>query len=128
MNGDQMDTALGAGEERASATGMPVDFGAAAREASGAAARQADVIPLAQTPGFLLDVRLTVTAEVGRVPMSVRSVMDLGVGSLIELQRSAAEPIEILVNGRTIGRGEIVVIGDQFGVRVTELGPTGVVQ
>ena len=78
--------------------------------------------PFAGTPSYLLDVKLTVSAEVGRVHVPVREVMEYGQGSLIELQRSAAEPVEIFANGRCIGRGEIVVIGEQFGVRVTELG------
>jgi flagellar motor switch protein FliN/FliY len=55
--------------------------------------------------------------------LPIRQVMDLGPGSVIELEHSAAEPVEIYANGRCIGRGEIVVVGEQFGVRVTELGP-----
>ena len=81
--------------------------------------------PLSQTPEYLLEVRLTVSAEIGRVQMPVRQVMLLGPGALIELQRSASEPVDILANGHCIARGEIVVIGEHFGVRVTELG-TGV--
>src|SRR5689334_8358285 len=79
---------------------------------------------LPPTPEFLLDVRLTVSVEVGRVQMSVREVMDLSPGSVVELQRGAAEPVDVYANGRPIGRGEIVVVGEQFGVRITELGPT----
>jgi flagellar motor switch protein FliN/FliY len=71
---------------------------------------------------FLLDVRLAVSVEVGRVNLPVRQVMELQPGSVVELQRSASEPVEIFANGRCIGRGEIVVVGDHFGVRVTELG------
>jgi len=79
--------------------------------------------PFPQTLGFLLDVRISVSVEVGRVQMPVRQVMELGPGAVIELQRSASEPVEIHANGKCIGRGEIVVVGEQFGVRVTELGP-----
>lgn len=78
--------------------------------------------PLGHTPEYLLEVRLTVSAEIGRVQMPVRQVMLLGPGALIELQRSASEPVDILANGHCIARGEIVVIGEHFGVRVTELG------
>lgn len=92
--------------------------------------RRAEGEPLAasatsmpQTLGFLLDVRLTVSVEVGRVQMPVRQVMALGPGSVIELQRGASEPVEVLANGRCIARGEIVVVGEQFGVRIIELGP-----
>lgn len=78
--------------------------------------------PFGHTPEYLLDVRLTVSAEIGRVEMPVRQVMLLAPGALVELQRSASEPVDILVNGHCIARGEIVVIGEHFGVRITELG------
>jgi flagellar motor switch protein FliN/FliY len=79
-------------------------------------------LPSSVTPEFLLDVHLDVSVEVGRVQMPVREVLSLGPGSVIELQRAAGEPVEVFANGRCIGRGEIVVVGDQFGVRITELG------
>ena len=90
-----------------------------------AAGRRAGVVSGAAAPStydFLLDVRLAVSVEVGRVPLTVREVMDLRPGSVIELEHGAAEPVEIHANGRCIGHGEIVVVGEQFGVRVTELG------
>src|SRR5438874_136805 len=74
----------------------------------------AQASPFSQTPDFLLGVRLTVSVEVGRVQIPIREVMDLGPGSVIELEHSAAEPVEIFANGRCIGRGEIVVVGEQF--------------
>lgn len=80
--------------------------------------------PFPHTLDFLLDVRISVSVEVGRVQMPVRQVMELGPGAVIELQRSASEPVEIHANGKCIGRGEIVVVGEQFGVRITEIGPT----
>jgi flagellar motor switch protein FliN/FliY len=70
---------------------------------------------------FLLDVRLSVSVEVGRVSVPLRQVMELRPGSVLELDRGASEPVEIHANGRCIGRGEIVIVGEQFGVRVTEL-------
>lgn len=79
---------------------------------------------LPHTLELLLDVRINVTVEVGRVQMPVRQVMELAPGAVIELERSASEPVEIHANGRCIGRGEIVVVGEQFGVRVTDLGST----
>lgn len=79
--------------------------------------------PFPQTLDYLLDVRISISVEVGRVQMSVRQVMELGPGAVVELQRSASEPVEIHANGKCIGRGEIVVVGEQFGVRITELGP-----
>jgi flagellar motor switch protein FliN len=77
----------------------------------------------AHTADFLLDVQINLSVEVGRIPLTVREVLSLGPGHVIELQRSASEPVEVHANGRCIGRGEIVVVGEQFGVRITELGP-----
>src|SRR5260370_13640340 len=79
--------------------------------------------PFPQTLDFLLDVRISVSVEVGRVQMPVRQVIELGPGAVIELQRSASEPVEIHADGKCIGRVAIVVVGDQFGVRVTEHAP-----
>lgn len=84
--------------------------------------RNPNATPFGHTPEYLLDVCLTVSAEIGRVQLPVRQVMLLAPGALIELQRSASEPVDILANGHCIARGEIVVIGEHFGVRVTELG------
>jgi len=98
-----------------------------AGHADGSLRLQAEGVPgypaLPHTLELLLDVRINVSVEVGRVQMPVRQVMELGPGAVIELERSASEPVEIHANGRCIGRGEIVVVGEQFGVRVTELGP-----
>lgn len=80
-----------------------------------------DPATLAGALGFMLDVDLNVAVEVGRVQLPVRRVMELRPGSVVELQRSASDPVEIYANNRCIGRGEIVVVGEQFGVRVTEL-------
>ena len=120
--------AVSPGEPIGGDTSSPVPPGDATLSGHGAAAdRVISTSPLPpafpQTPDFLLDVRLTVSVEVGRVQLSIREVMDLGPGAVIELQRSASEPVEVCANGRCIGRGEIVVVGEQFGVRITELGP-----
>ena len=69
----------------------------------------------------LLDVPLTISVELGRVSMKVQEVIDLGPGSIIEIDKAAGEPIDILVNGRLVARGEVVVVEDNFGVRVTEI-------
>lgn len=69
----------------------------------------------------LLDVPLTISVELGRVTMKVQDVIDLGAGSIIEIDKAAGEPIDILVNGRLVARGEVVVVEDNFGVRVTEI-------
>jgi flagellar motor switch protein FliN len=74
-----------------------------------------------ETMDFLMDVGLTVAVELGRTEMPVRDVLGLSPGSVIELKRMANEPVEILVNNKVVARGEVVVVDDRFGVRITEL-------
>lgn len=71
--------------------------------------------------GLLLDVPLRVSIELGRVSMTLQQVLALGRGSIVELDRLAGEPVDILVNDKPIGRGEVVVVDEYFGVKITEL-------
>jgi flagellar motor switch protein FliN/FliY len=64
---------------------------------------------------------MSVTAELGRTTMAVADLLGLAPGSLIELDRAAGSPIDVLVNGTLIARGEVVVIDDDFGLRITEI-------
>ncbi len=70
---------------------------------------------------LLMDLSLVVTARVGRCTMRMREVLQLGVGSIVSLDREAAEPIDLLVNDKLVARGEIVAIDERFGVRLTEV-------
>lgn len=70
---------------------------------------------------LLLDVPLQVTVELGRVKMLVREVVELATGSIVEIDKAAGEPVDVMVNGRLVARGEVVVIEDNFGVRITEI-------
>lgn len=67
------------------------------------------------------DVEVEVSAEIGRRRMTIAETLELAPGSLIALGRPAGDPVDLLVNGRRIGRGEVVVIDDEFGIRVTEV-------
>ena len=69
----------------------------------------------------LLDVPLEITVELGRVRMLVREILDLGTGSIVEVDKSAGEPVDVMVNGRLVAKGEVVVIEDNLGVRITEI-------
>lgn len=71
--------------------------------------------------GLLMDVTMSVTVELGRATMTIRDILSLGEGSIIELQKLAGEPVDLLVNGKLIARGEVVVIDENFGVRVTDI-------
>ena len=70
---------------------------------------------------LLMNVPLTVTAELGSCKMFVRDILKLGTGSIVELDRLAGGPVDLLVNDRLVARGEVVAIDENFGVRVTEL-------
>ena len=70
---------------------------------------------------LLMDVSINVTVELGRARLSIREILELGEGSIIELQKSAGEPVDLLVNGKLIARGEVVVIDECFGVRITDI-------
>jgi flagellar motor switch protein FliN/FliY len=73
----------------------------------------------------LNDVELTVTAELGRTTMPVRELLGLTPGMVVEIDRAAGAPIDLLVNGRRIAAGEVVVIDEEFGIRITEIAAAG---
>lgn len=73
----------------------------------------------------LNDVEMVVTAELGRTTMPVRDLLGLTPGMVVEIDRAAGSPIDLLVNGRRIAAGEVVVIDEEFGIRITEIAPAG---
>ncbi len=72
---------------------------------------------------MLMDIGLQITVELGRARMTIKEVLSLGPGTVVELNRVAGEPVDILINGKPIAKGEVVVLGDMFGVRVTDIIP-----
>lgn len=70
---------------------------------------------------FLLDIPLEVCVELGRSRMQIKDLLQLGQGSVVELEKLAGEPMEVIVNGRLIARGEVVVVNEKFGVRLTDI-------
>jgi flagellar motor switch protein FliN len=73
------------------------------------------------TLSVVYDLSLPVSIELGRTRMSVQEVLSLGRGSVIQLERLAGEPIDVLVGDRRFAEGEVVVVGEQFGVRITRV-------
>ena len=69
----------------------------------------------------LMDVTVTVTAELGRIKRSIGSILKLGVGSVVDLDRNMAEPVDLLVQGTLLARGEVVVVEDRFAIRIKEI-------
>ncbi|NUM36063.1 MAG: flagellar motor switch protein FliN [Candidatus Brocadiae bacterium] len=70
---------------------------------------------------FLKDIPVTIAVELGRVQMPIEEILLLGPGSMIMLKRQVNEPIDLLVNGKLVGRGEIIAADESFGVRITEI-------
>lgn len=70
---------------------------------------------------MLHDVEMAVTVELGRTKMTVREILGLSAGTVVELDRAAGAPVDVVVNGTLIARGEVVVIDEEFGIRVTEI-------
>ncbi|MFZ6018031.1 MAG: flagellar motor switch protein FliN [Chloroflexota bacterium] len=70
---------------------------------------------------LFMDVMLKVTVELGRTRMTLQQVLDLQNGSVVELDRLAGDPVDVFVNDLLIARGEVVVVDDKFGVRITEV-------
>lgn len=87
----------------------------------GAGAQTAKRMNNNQNLDLLLDIPLEITAELGRAKMIINDLLQLGQGSVIELNKLAGEPLEIMVNQRLIARGEVVVVNEKFGIRLTDI-------
>ena len=75
---------------------------------------------------MLRDVEVEITVEIGRRRMRIADVLKLAAGQTLELSKSAGEPLDVYVNGKLLGHGEAVVLGDRYGIRITEIhAPTG---
>lgn len=95
------------------ATAAPAQFDKLEADAGAAASEMSlDVI---------LDVPVTLSLEVGRARMPIRNLLQLNQGSVVELERGAGDPLDVYVNGTLIAHGEVVVVNDRFGVRLTDV-------
>lgn len=103
--------APGAGGAGMGAPGGPMGGGQSAPKAA----------PAVQSLDFILDIPLKVTVELGRSKMAIREILKLAQGSVVELSKFAGEPLEVLVNDKLIARGEVVVVNEKFGVRLTDI-------
>jgi flagellar motor switch protein FliN/FliY len=85
-----------------------------------------DETPVHEAPSMpdlrrLGDVPIELTAELGRTHMTVNETLDLRIGSIVPLNRTSSEPVDMLVNGTLVARGEVVIVDEQFGIRITEV-------
>jgi flagellar motor switch protein FliN/FliY len=74
-----------------------------------------------QNIDFILDIPLKISVELGKTKVLIKDLLQLGQGSVLELDKLAGEPLEILVNGRLVARGEVVVVNEKFGIRITDI-------
>ena len=88
-----------------------------------AASGQASDIKLTDNPDLevVLDIPVKIAMEVGSTQITIRNLLQLNQGSVIELERLAGEPLDVLVNGTLIAHGEVVVVNEKFGIRVTDV-------
>jgi flagellar motor switch protein FliN/FliY len=112
----------------AALAGAAADAGAAGGAAAGdpmggqgaGGAPRASAPPV-QSLDFILDIPLRVTVELGRAKMAIREILQLAQGSVVELSKFAGEPLEVLVNDKLVARGEVVVVNEKFGIRLTDI-------
>ena len=91
--------------------------------------RPAEFVPLQGEGGgalpanldLIVDIPVRITVELGRTRKTIGEVLNMAPGSVVELEKMAGEPVDVLVNGKLVARGEVVVIDESFGVRVTEI-------
>ena len=101
-----------AGAELAAAAVQPVEFGQLGTGVRGDANRNLDL---------LLDVDIPIAVEVGRTQMTLEDVLKLVPGSVIALDKKAEEPVDLRVNGKLVARGEVVLVDDTYGLRITQI-------
>jgi flagellar motor switch protein FliN len=109
-------------QEERSASAEDINFGSAS-------ASKAEFQQLSQTGGggaprnidLLMDVDLPIAIELGRTKMAIQEILALGPGSVVELNKLAGEPVDLLVNNKVVAKGEVVVIDENFGLRITQL-------
>jgi len=99
----------------------PQGAGGGGAAAGGAAASAKGAAAPIQSLDFILDIPLKVTVELGRSKMAIREILQLAQGSVVELSKFAGEPLEVLVNEKLIARGEVVVVNEKFGIRLTDI-------
>ncbi len=109
------------GAALAAAGGTPADAGGAQGGGVASAPNRGPAPPPVQSLDFILDIPLRVTVELGRAKMAIREILQLAQGSVVELSKFAGEPLEVLVNEKLVARGEVVVVNEKFGIRLTDI-------
>lgn len=114
---DEWAAALGAQEESGQVEGVAVEQ----FDEDSSSAKAPLSVEERKKLDSILDIPVTITMEVGHAKISIRNLLQLNQGSVIELERLAGEPLDVLVNGTLIAHGEVVVVNDKFGIRLTDV-------
>ncbi|WP_406022803.1 flagellar motor switch protein FliN [Succinivibrio sp.] len=114
---DEWAAALGAQEEAGQVEGVAVEQ----FDEDSSSAKAPLSVEERKKLDSILDIPVTITMEVGHAKISIRNLLQLNQGSVIELERLAGEPLDVLVNGTLIAHGEVVVVNDKFGIRLTDV-------
>lgn len=112
MNDNPSEVSAGAPAQQAGPSGDSYAFNDLQDHANGSAPSNLD---------FILDIPLEITVELGRTKMMIHDLLKLGQGSVIELSKPAGDTLEILANNRLIAKGDVVVMNDKYGIRLTEV-------
>ena len=99
----------------------PAAKDAPAKSAGFSELKKTDNVTSSKNLDFILDIPLEVTVELGRTTMPIHDLLQLGQGSIVELNKIAGEPLEILINQKLIAKGEVVVVNEKFGIRLTDV-------
>jgi flagellar motor switch protein FliN/FliY len=122
--GDEWADAMAEQEETEAVSESTVNEPGATAEAAPFQELQADAAAPADNEVSLdaiLDVPITISMEIGRTKINIRNLLQLNQGSVVELDRLAGEPMDVLVNGTLIAQGEVVVVNEKFGIRLTDI-------
>ncbi len=131
-SGDAEGGESGAEDEWAAAMAEAESMGGDSGDIQSAPLESFDSAPAQATPGFgsagktpdldvILDIPVTISMEVGNTSIPIRNLLQLNQGSVIELDRLAGEPLDVLVNGTLIAHGEVVMVNEKFGIRLTDV-------
>ncbi len=112
--GDDWAAAMNEQAESEGADAAPADFQNLQADTVSASAMEENI-------EMILDIPVTVSVEIGRSKINIRNLLKLNQGSVVELDRLAGEPMDVIVNGTLIAHGEVVVVNEKFGVRLTDV-------
>lgn len=131
ISADDWASAMAEQDTAAPAAGAAdADWGAALAEQAAAQPAQmpvfdtagdAPIQPAANNLDMILDIPVNLTVELGRTKIAIRSLLQLAQGSIVELEGLAGEPMSVLVNGTLVAQGEVVVVNEKFGIRLTDI-------